>query len=160
MRKTCSNSALDPIQCRGQRSQIIYPIIEVGQNDTKGKKKTIALSNNGRKTISEWLRFLSSFCLHIIETSILLIYVNRSGAVPNVLSLQWVILSLLDTEFERRRSLPQDKTCYTYYSSVKICHQSIEEYKWLHCMDVIHPFHGRQPLKPHLGQQSESSDLR
>lgn len=34
----------------------------------------------------KWLRFLCSFYLHIIQTSVLLIYVNRSRPVLTVLS--------------------------------------------------------------------------
>lgn len=104
-----------------QRSQINPPIIKTVGQKGGGKKignKPIALSNNGRKTMSEWLRFLCSFCLHIIQTSILYWF---TWTDTELFLLCWV-----DNEYSRLCqmlsikpwSLPQDKTIYTHNNSV------------------------------------------
>lgn len=70
VRKTCSVSAFDhqpftkitdKTSCNKGHDRI----------KEKGSKQIALVSHKGRKTMSEWLRFLCSYCLHIIQTCIL-----------------------------------------------------------------------------------------
>lgn len=80
---------LTPTNAEKQRSQINRPITK-GRTDWKNKRrgyKAIAFSKKWKKTMSKWLRFLCSFCLHIIYTSILCRFVWTD---PELFLLCWV----------------------------------------------------------------------